>query len=294
MDLTVSVVIAAYNEKDGIASVIAGLRCALEGKVKALEVIVVDDGSSDGTHEAVDPKKATLIRHPKNGGYGRSLRTGIEAARHDWVLMIDGDGSYPPEEAAKLLDYAPRFDLVIGKRSGSLYWGSPLKALMRWIYLSIAEFIVGEPVPDANSGLRLVRRSLVSDFGLVQCLGYSFSTTMTLSFLKSGRFVAFPDIRFEKRTGSSKVHYFRDVIRTLQLMTEIMLVYNPMKLFVTLAAGFLYFALLLLALFVVTRHPLFLLGSVPPAMAALLCFSVGCILDSIRMHYAARNPPKAS
>ncbi|MEQ1918104.1 MAG: hypothetical protein ABL955_02815, partial [Elusimicrobiota bacterium] len=139
--------------------------------------------------------------------------------------------------------------------------------------------------PDANSGLRLVRKSLVDQQALVRCLGYSFTTTMTLSFLMQGRFVKNMPIEFRARTGGhSKVKPFRDILRTLQLMTQVMIIYNPLKLFVTLALLILLKAALLIALAVNFGAPILILCAAITSFGALFAFTAGCVLDSMRMH----------
>jgi glycosyltransferase involved in cell wall biosynthesis len=283
--LTVSVVVPAYNEAEAIGPVMADLHSELKKRGLEFEILVVDDGSSDGTAKAVDPAHARVISHPTNGGYGRALLTGIEAAKHEWVLIIDADGSYPPSEILKLLDFAPAFDLVIGAREGTHFWGTPTKAFLRWVYLRLASFVVGARVPDANSGLRLVRKSLVDQRALVRCLGYSFTTTMTLSFLMQGRFVKYMPIEFRARSGGhSKVKPFRDILRTLQLMTQVMIIYNPLKLFVTIALLLTLKAVVLFALAVNLDAPLLVLCSAVASFGALFAFTAGCVLDSMRMH----------
>lgn len=282
--LAVSVVIPAYNESAAIGPVIEGLREALRGKVSELEILVVDDGSLDGTGQAALSARATVVRHPVNRGYGQSLETGLAAAKHDWVLMIDADGSYPVDEAPKLLEFAPAFDLIIGTRTGVHFWGSKMQAFLRWVYLRIASFIVGESIPDANSGLRLVRRALASQSkGPVRCLGFSHSTTMTLSFLQDGRFVKFLPIAFQPRVGKSKVRPVRDILRTLQLMLMVMIAYNPTKLFVALAAVPAAAALLLLLGWLCAGGDARLVASSVLALAAVVCFTAGCLLEAMRM-----------
>lgn len=287
-DLSVSAVIPAYNETGAIADVVKGVREALKRCAKTVEVVVVDDGSLDGTGEAARAAGATVVRHPVNRGYGAALRTGVNAAKHDWVLMTDADGSYPCEEIDKLFDGVPDFDLVIGARTGTHFWGSPWSALLRTIYLRVASFIVGEKLPDANSGLRLVRRAALMNMGPVECLGFSYSTTMTLSFLQAGRFVKFVPIAFSARVGRSKVRKVRDMLRTLHLMTEVLIVYNPLKLFVVLAAAFALPAAAALALCVVSGNGVFLLAAMFLTLCALLCFLFGCLLDALRMHLRTR------
>lgn len=283
--ISVTVVVPAYNEAEAIGSVVADLHAELKRRGLDSEIIVVDDGSSDETSSAVTPAHARVIRHPANRGYGQALLTGIEAAKHDWVLMIDADGSYPPDAILRLLDFAPDYDLVVGKREGAHFWGTPVNAFLRWAYLRLASFIVGERVPDANSGLRLVRKSLVDRQGLVRCLGYSFTTTMTLSFLMQGRLVKFLPIEFRARAGGrSKVNPVRDILRTLQLMTEVVIIYNPLKLFATLAAWIGALALALTVLCFSGGGPFFLLCAALAALGSLFAFAIGCLLDSMRMH----------
>ncbi len=283
--LTLSVVVPAYNEAEAIGPVVADLHAELAKRGLESEIIVVDDGSADQTAKAVDPKHARVIRHPANRGYGQALLTGIEAAKHEWVLMIDADGSYPPAEMLRLLDFAPDFDLVIGQREGSHFWGTPVKAFLRWVYLRLASFVAGFRVPDANSGLRLVRKSLVDRQGLVRCLGYSFTTTMTLSFIVQGRLVKFHPIEFRARSGGhSKVKPFRDILRTLQLMTQVMIIYNPLKLFATVAIVFALKSVAFYAAFYHGYDPVWVACAAVMSLASLVAFSVGCVLDSMRMH----------
>lgn len=293
-ELSVSVVIPAFNEAGAVGPLVEEIRSLLARELKSFEVVVVDDGSTDGTGEEAGKAQARVVRHPVNRGYGHALRTGIAAAKNDWIVTIDADRSYPPAQIAVLLPFAPAFDLVIGARTGVHFWGSPFSAFLRWTYLRIASFIVGEKVPDANSGLRLLRRSLALEPGPVQCLGYSYSTTMTLSFLQDGRFVKYVPIEFQARAGKSKVRMVRDVLRTLQLMTQVMIVYNPLKLFVALAA---FPALAAVGLLAYGACPLhhgrgyFLVSGVLMILLSKALFIAGCLLDSLRM--LLRRGPKA-
>ena len=287
-NLSISAVIPAYNELGAIADVVKGVREALRSAGDNVEVIVVDDGSTDGTGAAATAAGARVISHPVNRGYGQALRSGIRAAKGDWILMTDADDTYPTREIEKLLNFAPDFDLVIGARTGVHFWGSAWAALLRWIYLAVAGFIVGESIPDANSGLRLVRRAMLLNMGPVECLGFSYSTTMTLSFMQAGRFVKFVPIDFNARVGRSKVRKFRDMLRTLQLMTQILIAYNPLKLFIVLTIGFLVPALGSLALFVEGLGGVWLIAACLMGLAALQCFLFGCLLDALRLHLRTR------
>ena len=226
---SVSILIPAYNEAKAIANVINDVNSAMKNTGWTYEVIVVDDCSKDGTAEVAEKAGAKVISHPENMGYGGALRTGIEQSSYDWIATIDADCSYPPSELPKLLPYADTHDMVVGARQGKNYWGTIFKHPARLIFLAIAQFVVGYRIPDVNSGLRLFRKSVVEEMLPRLCRGFSFSTTLTLSFLSSYRFVHFEPIDYLSRVGSSKVRYFRDTLRTLQLMAETIVYYNPLK-----------------------------------------------------------------
>ncbi len=225
----VSILIPAYNEEKAITNVVADLNDALKNSDWKYEIIVVDDCSKDNTVSAAEKTGAKVISHPKNMGYGGALRTGIEHAAYDWVATIDADCSYPAKELLKLLPYADHHDMVIGARQGKNYWGTVFKHPARLVFLALAQFVVGYRIPDVNSGLRLMRKSVVKEMLPRLCRGFSFSTTITLSFLSSYRFVHFEPIEYLSRVGSSKVRYVRDTLRTLQLMLETIVYYNPLK-----------------------------------------------------------------
>lgn len=276
----ITAVIPAYNEENAVIPTINGLREALQASGLKFEIITVDDGSSDGTAAAAEAAGSRVIRHPVNRGYGRALISGIEAAAHEWILIIDADGSYPPAEAGKILKHIPAYDLVIGARQGKLFWGSYVKAFMRWTYLSLARFVAGEHIPDANSGLRVFRKSALADIPVL-CFGYSFTTTMTLSFLSAGKFVRFEPTEFTDRVGSSKVKPVRDILRTLQIMTQVIIYYNPLKFAAVLALvpPVMLLAGLLLPYYL---HAAWLM-LVMSVSAGLVIFLLGCTVESIRL-----------
>lgn len=290
--LEISAVIPAYNEQDAVAPVVKALAEVLRRRAERFEVIVVDDGSTDKTCENALAAGAVTLRHPLNRGYGRSLMTAFAKAKYDWILMIDADGSYPPEEAEKLFALAPDCDLVIGARQGDSFWGTPLQAWRRRIYLSLASFVAGEPIPDANSGLRLLRKSAFRRSMPFLCLGYSFTTTMTLSFIQAGRFVAYAPVRFVERTGRSKVKPVRDILRTLQIMMQMMIYYNPLKLAVAIAAVVLLCSIAAVAAAAAWGGAAAALPcAVLSAGLLLVVFFFGCVLDAIRLHFEASKGP---
>jgi len=233
----VTVVIPVYNERDAIGIVLDSLRTIAARERLDAEVIVVDDGSTDGTADVATAHAARVISIPMNVGYGAALRRGIEAARHDRILIVDGDASYPLEYASEMLRCLERFDLVIGRRTGTTYYRSLLSYPFRVAYLLLVWFVVGRRVPDPNSGFRAFRRETITEFLPVMCHGFSFTTSMTTLYLLSGRTVHYLPIPYKKRIGASKIRFVRDMLRTGQLLCSVILLYNPIKLFILLATA---------------------------------------------------------
>jgi len=165
------------------------------------------------------------------------VRRGIEAAAHSRIVIADGDASYPLEYTGEILRRLERFDLVIGRRTGTTYYRSLLTYPFRLLYLLLVWFVVGRRVPDPNSGFRAFRRETIEEFLPVMCQGFSFTTSMTTLYLLSGRTVDYVPIPYRRRLGKSKIKFVRDMLRTGQLLCSVILLYNPIKLFILLAAA---------------------------------------------------------
>ncbi len=228
----VSVLLPACNEEGAIAQVLRAIREV----VPAAEIIVIDDGSTDRTGEIARAEGARVLSHALTVGAGKSVKDGIEAASFDRIVMLDSDGTYPVDRIPDVLAELDRgFDLVIGARRGKYYRGSFPKFAARTVFRFLAQFATGKRIPDINSGMRAFRRSTVLSYFPRLCNGFSLPTTMTLSFLFTGRTVCYVPIEYAKRIGRSKVRIVRDTLRTLQYITESIAYYNPTKLFLLLA-----------------------------------------------------------
>jgi glycosyltransferase involved in cell wall biosynthesis len=233
----VSFVIPVHNEEAALPLVLDAARKVAKDERLEAEFIVVDDGSTDDTAAVAASHGARVISIPMNVGYGAALKRGIEAAAHPRIVITDGDASYPLEYSGELLRRLERFDLVIGRRTGTTYYRSLLTYPFRLVYLLLVWFVVGRRVPDPNSGFRAFRREAVAEFLPVMCAGFSFSTSMTTLFLLSGRTVDYVPIPYHRRVGRSKIRFFRDMLRTGQILCSVILLYNPIKLFVLLAGA---------------------------------------------------------
>lgn len=224
-----SVVVPAYNEGRAIVPVLQDLLEVLERLPIPWEVVVVNDGSQDDTGEKVRSVPGVrLIENPVNLGYGHSLIRGYTAARGELLAMIDADGTYPPEPLIGLYGMiAKGADHAIGQRTGKNFqrlWSK------RHIYRWLCQYVTGQRVPDANSGMRIFRRELLDSLRGDLCLGFSFTTSLTLSSMMSGYVVTHTPMPYEQRVGHSHVRT-RDVLRTMQYLFQLICVYNPLKLF---------------------------------------------------------------
>lgn len=232
----ISVVIPAFNEAAAIRATIEDVKRALS--ILEHEVIVVDDGSSDSTGEQAAAAGAKVIRHPHNLGYGASLKTGVRAAQYDTIVITDADGTYPNADMPKLLgEFRRGFNMVVGARSGDHYRESAIKAPLRYLLKWLVEFTTGRRIPDVNSGLRVFSKAdampLLDDL----CNTFSFTTSLTLAYLMTSRFVGYMPIDYHPRVGQTKVRLFRDSLRTLQFIVQAILQYNPLKLFILICGG---------------------------------------------------------
>ncbi len=233
----ISVVIPAYNEEGAIGATIDGVRRVLDGAgMQDAEIVVVNDGSADGTSGEANAHGAIVINNPHNAGYGRSLKRGIAAAKHDTIFIIDADLTYPAEMIPTLFEsYKTKgFDMVVGERTGTHYRESWIKSPLRGLLKFLVEFTTGRKIPDINSGLRVFSRSLAMKHENRLCDTFSYTTSLTLALMMTGKFVGYIPMPYYERKGETKVRLFRDSMRTLQYILEAIVYYNPIKMFMLL------------------------------------------------------------
>jgi len=228
MDLTI--VIPAFNEAQGIRQVLQNLTTALrEQHIDAL-VIVVNDGSTDETlKQAETVESVRVISHSYNKGYGAAVKTGIRAAKTEWVLTYDADGQHTPEHVALLLPYLKEdCDMIVGKRKG--YKGPWLRQPGKWLIGTVANHLTGQRIPDLNSGLRAFRRTAFLHFEHLFPNGFSLSTTSTVCFFKERLNIQYVPISINKRTGKSSVRP-RDALKTFMLILRLIMLFSPLRIF---------------------------------------------------------------
>lgn len=279
----ISIVIPVFNEEKAIGEVIEKTKNVFLSTNRDFEIIVVDDGSVDNTGRIAEEKGARVIRHPINAGYGRAILKGIENAKYDLIGMMDGDGSYNPEDFLKLLEFSNEFDMVIGARKGVHYRGSILKQPAREIFQWMAQYVTGEKIPDVNSGMRIFKKGIIEKISHIICPGFSFSTTLTLNLLRQGCFVKFVPIQYHKRKGRSHVRYIRDTLRTGQILTETLLYFNPIKAILPLVGISFILSLILFLLWLFLGKDLWIGLAIISFLSSLNLFAIGLTMDLMRM-----------
>jgi glycosyltransferase involved in cell wall biosynthesis len=229
---SVTIVVPAFNEADSIGTVVASLRAAAPW----CEVLVVDDGSTDGTGRAAADAGARVIRHPYNKGNGASVKTAIRAAAGDWILIVDGDGQHRPEDAQFLASHLGEYDLVIGARHP---WTQATagrrigNAFLNWL----AAYLTERPIPDLTSGFRGARREYLLEFIHMLPNGFSTPTTTTLAFIKAGYNVLFEQVAAEPRIGTSKIRLASDGAKFLLILLKVITIFSPLRIFAPVSAA---------------------------------------------------------
>lgn len=227
---TVSIVIPAFNEAGVIGPVIRELRDTAIWK----EILVVDDGSTDGTADEAAAAGAQVIRQPYNKGNGAAVKAGIRAASGQFLLILDGDGQHRPSDALRLISHLGEYDLVIGARTAATQATATRRsgnALLNWL----AGYLAERPIPDLTSGFRAARLDCLREFLFLLPNGFSTPTTTTLAFLKAGYSVRFEEIEARQRTGHSKIRLSRDGVKFLLIILRVITIYSPMRVFLPLA-----------------------------------------------------------
>ena len=235
LDRAVSVVIPAYNEGAHIAQQVRDVQGAMAATGWTYEIIVVDDGSTDTTAEEAATTGVRVVRRQQNLGYGASLKLGIRLAQYDWVLITDADGTYPVASIPDLLAQAATNSMVVGARTGNSVAVPLVRRPAKWFLNRLASYLAGQHLPDINSGLRLMRKSLVTRYEHLLPSGFSFTTTITLAAACNGHPFAYVPIDYHARLGTSKIRPRHAYDFTLLIVRTIVF-FNPLKVFLPLGA----------------------------------------------------------
>ncbi|MGZ6995682.1 MAG: glycosyltransferase family 2 protein [Acidimicrobiia bacterium] len=235
-ELDVSVVLPVYNEKGHLRAEIDRIRTALEASPYTFEIIVIDDGSDDGSSEQLlEIDGIRLIQFSQNRGSGSARRAGSHAARGRVVVWTDTDMTYPNHEIPKLVKELDGYDQVVGARTSEQGTVKFARVPAKWLIRKLASYLVETNIPDLNSGLRAFRADVGRQYLNQLPAGFSCVTTLTMCFLGNGYSVKYVPIEYSERAGKSKFHWWKDTKRYLVQVVRMVLSYNPLKVFLPLA-----------------------------------------------------------
>ncbi len=230
-----AVIVPAYNEAEGIRDTLIRLRDVLDRFSAATEIIVVDDGSTDGTGQRAAETGARVITHARNRGYGAALKTGILSARAQNIMIIDADCSYPPDAIPRLYARLGNADMVVGARKLSSTGVARIRRPAKWMLNRFASYLIGQHIPDLNSGQRIMKRETLLRYLHLCPSGFSFTSTITLAMLANDHEVIYEPIEYAKRAGHSKIRasHFASFIL---LVVRAIVLFNPLKVFLPIGA----------------------------------------------------------
>ena len=227
-----SVVIPAFNEAASIGAVVLDLAAA----ARWLEILVVDDGSSDQTGANAAAAGARVIRHPYNKGNGAAVKSGIRQSTGVFILIADADGQHRPADATRLVSRLDAYDLVVGARSGQTQAGLA-RRLGNALLNGIASYLTQQTIPDLTSGFRAARREYLLEFIHLLPNGFSTPTTTTLAFMRAGYSVRFEPVEAAQRSGVSKIHLGADGFNFFLILLKVITIFSPLRIFAPVSAA---------------------------------------------------------
>jgi len=280
--LSLSIVIPAYNEEGAIRHTIEDVRAEMDATGVPYEIIVIDDGSSDATLDIARQTGVVVDSNQVNTGYGASLKRGIKQAQHEYVAIIDADGTYPARYLPPMLKMCRTQDMVVGDRGAGMKNVPWIRKPAKWVLNTFASFLAERRLNDLNSGLRVFRKSELVPFIPLLPQKFSFTTTITLCMSCNGKRMIYTPIEYGKRVGKSKIRPV-DFINFVILVLRMTVLFNPLRVFIPLgmvlmAVGVLKFV-----------YDLFLDNlsetTIFAFLSAMIIWSLGLIADMIsRLH----------
>lgn len=229
-----SIVIPAKNEAAAIGDVVKRARTVFPDA----ELIVVDDGSEDETASLAELAGARVLRHPVSLGNGAAIKAGARSARGELIAFMDADGQHAPEDLTALVERIDAgFDMVIGARSAGGH-ANVGRLFANGLYNELATAMSGQRIDDLTSGFRVARADLFKRFLYLLPNGFSYPTTITMAFLRSGFPIEFVPIDVAKREGKSHIRPFKDGIRFLVIIFKIATLYSPLKIYLPVSGLF--------------------------------------------------------
>ncbi len=278
--LDVSVVLPVHNERGHLRQEIDRIRSALEASAYSFEIIVVDDGSTDGSGEELRQMEGIrLIQFQRNRGVGSARKAGTRAARGQVAVWTDVDMTYPNDEIPRLVKELEGHDQVVGARTSEQGTVKPVRVPAKWFIRKLAGYLVETRIPDLNSGFRAFRRDVALQFLYLLPPGFSCVSTMTMTFLANGYSVKHIPIDYAPRAGNSKFHWWTDTKRYLAQVVRMVMSFNPLRFFMPLSITLTAIGVAKLAYDWTTKSFHLAANTLLIFFAALQLFSIGLLAD---------------
>ena len=282
-DRKITIVIPAYNEETGLNIILP----ALNNLFTNAEIIVVNDGSTDNTQDICEKYSASVVTHPYKMGNGASIKSGARHANTEIIVFMDADGQHSPEDIQKLLDKIDEgYEMVVGARNINTH-STYMKRLGNSFFNKFASIMTGHTIPDLTSGLRAVNAKTFRKFLYLLPNGFSYPTTSTMAFFRSGNPVGYISIKAGKRTKgtSSNIKVIKDGIRFFVIILKIGALYSPMRLFLPISLGLFVTGIGYYAYTYFTDHR-FTNMSALLFISALMIFLIGILSEQVSsLHY---------
>ena len=232
--MRISIILPAKNESAAIGATVAGIRLRYPDTA-AVEVLVVNDGSTDNTAAVAQAAGARVLHHIYSKGNGAAIKTGARAASGDVIVFMDADGQHDPADIVRLLkELEQGYDMVVGARQNGSQ-ASVGRGLANGFYNRLASWMTGHKVADLTSGFRAARADKFREFLYLLPNGFSYPTTSTMAFFRAGYAVAYVPIHAAKRIGKSHIRLLRDGTRFLLIIFKIGTLFSPLKIFAPVA-----------------------------------------------------------
>jgi glycosyltransferase involved in cell wall biosynthesis len=229
--MSLSVVIPAFNEEGAVRQTIEDVRREMDATGVPYEIIVIDDGSEDRTLEIARETGVVVDTNQVNTGYGASLKRGIRHAQHEYVAILDADGTYPARYLPPMLEMCRTQDMVVGDRGAAMKNVPMIRKPAKWVLNTFASFLAERRLKDLNSGLRVFRKSELVPFIPLLPQKFSFTTTITLCMSCNGKRMIYTPIEYGRRVGKSKIRPV-DFLNFLILVLRMTVLFNPLRVFI--------------------------------------------------------------
>jgi len=223
--MNISIVIPAKNESKALRTFLP----SLISKHPDAEVIVVNDGSTDDTSSLSKELGARVVDHPYSHGNGGAIKSGARAASNEILIFMDADGQHKPEDIPRLISELKKgYSMVVGARSNKSHAGKR-RFIGNMFYNFFAGLIVGHKIDDLTSGFRATYRSKFNQFLYLLPNGFSYPTTITMAYFRSGYSIKYMPIDSLPRVGTSHLKILKDGLRFLIIIFKVGTLYSPLK-----------------------------------------------------------------